>query len=294
MEKAIRVIQEKLSDFQDLYTHIRIVDPATKRTIQPKDAEPSIEPGYCYSFWQKNAQCANCVTMKANIERRSFVKIEFKEDKIYIVQAVPTILDGEQVIIELLKDITEIGIFIGDYKNSVTEVQDIIRTLNEKLLLDDLTGIYNRRFIDTRLPADLLNCESLGLPLSVAIIDVDHFKQVNDTYGHSVGDQLLRELSQLIAESIRSHEDWIARYGGEEFLLVLKKIGRDHTILALEKLRRKIEEHVFCPEKHKIRITCSFGARVIYNELLSNDDIIEQVDKCLYEAKRTGRNKVVI
>jgi two-component system, cell cycle response regulator len=132
-------------------------------------------------------------------------------------------------------------------------------------------------------------------------VDIDHFKEVNDTYGHQAGDQVLKVFIETIGQSIRSGVDWIARYGGEEFIVVLPETEFEKAQLLAERLRTKVSEHIIVFREKEIRITASFGVTGLPSfqgvadslKEISHEDIIGIADKCLYAAKKGGRNRVM-
>jgi diguanylate cyclase (GGDEF)-like protein len=127
--------------------------------------------------------------------------------------------------------------------------------------------------------------------------DIDHFKKVNDTYGHQCGDEVLKQFVQRILELIRHNTDWLARYGGEEFLLVLPETNLDNALKLANRLRRDLAQKAIATEEDKISITASFGVTGFnashFNGSISSDVLLNRVDRYLYEAKTQGRNKVV-
>jgi diguanylate cyclase (GGDEF)-like protein len=129
------------------------------------------------------------------------------------------------------------------------------------------------------------------------MIDIDHFKKVNDTYSHQAGDLVLQECVRCIMGNIREGVDWLARYGGEEFILVLPETDLDKTWKVVERIRCLISEMVIQLEGEEIKITASFGIsgfeHGIGGEEVSAELLIEKADKCLYEAKEAGRNRIV-
>ena len=125
--------------------------------------------------------------------------------------------------------------------------------------------------------------------------DIDHFKEINDGFGHQAGDQILKEFVQCLNASIRLDIDWIARYGGEEFLIVFPETELQPAFLVAERLRRVVSEKVFRLKEKDIRITSSFGVSSFHPEKdqrTTFDSMMEQADEFLYEAKREGRNRV--
>jgi diguanylate cyclase (GGDEF)-like protein len=154
-------------------------------------------------------------------------------------------------------------------------------------MYDNLTQIYNRHKLNEIIAEKLEKAELLENKFSFIILDIDHFKIVNDTYGHLVGDDVLIHLSKIIKEQIRD-TDVFARWGGEEFVLLLSDVDIDTASEIADKLRVKIELEYF-PEVNNI--TCSFGVSS-YEKNDTIDTIINRADKALYEAKESGRNKV--
>jgi diguanylate cyclase (GGDEF)-like protein len=161
---------------------------------------------------------------------------------------------------------------------------------------DTLTGCYNRGYLNEVLPREITRALRYKRPLALAMCDIDHFKKVNDTYGHQCGDVVLKKFVQSIVELIRADADWLARYGGEEFLLVLPETSLDNAYGLAERLRKHIAGKVIQTEGDNISITASFGVTGFDASpapgVISSDSLIGAVDKYLYEAKTQGRNQV--
>lgn len=160
----------------------------------------------------------------------------------------------------------------------------------KRSIIDNLTGVYNRNFLEELQGIiDLHN-------YTVALIDIDFFKKINDTYGHDVGDKVLKEFANLLQKSIRK-EDIIIRYGGEEFLLLFKK-GRDssvETINALERIRESVQElTIFITDKDYLKITVSTGMNLSTDKMRDLDEAIKKADIALYKAKARGRNRIEV
>ena len=160
--------------------------------------------------------------------------------------------------------------------------------------IDGLTQAYSKRFLLETLDREFHRAIRHSRLLSLAMLDIDHFKQINDTHGHLAGDYILREMSGIILHHIR-REDVFARYGGEEFALVLPETDRDHAVQISEKLRQLIEDYRFSFRGKDIPVTVSFGVAVAEGQDNgeSMQDFIACADAKLYEAKQTGRNRVV-
>lgn len=167
------------------------------------------------------------------------------------------------------------------------QLSEALTTIKKITNTDPLTGILNRRAFQKALKREISFAKRHNLPLSLVIIDIDYFKRINDTYGHDVGDYVLKNFAKIILKSIR-HEDIFARFGGEEFVILLPNTNINSAFEVCERIRQKIEKTSF--KRIKEKITASFGI----SELIENDrevDLIKRADEALYEAKRKGRNR---
>ncbi len=170
--------------------------------------------------------------------------------------------------------------------------------LRRTSLYDTLTGVNNRRFFEQRLGEEIDRAQRSGEPLSCLFLDIDHFKQVNDTYGHQTGDLVLAEIASQIRSQLRNN-DVLARYGGEEFVALLSGANEDRAMEVAERIRRRIANHSITDHNHNT-ITCTLSVGVAeYNpekvSPVSAADIqrfIELADQALYAAKHRGRNRV--
>lgn len=169
---------------------------------------------------------------------------------------------------------------------------------------DGLTGCYNKKTISNQLQTALYkNIRASDNWLSLAIIDIDHFKQINDNHGHLQGDNVLEEFAQLLRKSIRCRTDNLGRYGGEEFMLILENTSPQYAHYVLERIRKKVSQHKFqrvSSEGNELEdtlsITASVGIMSVHSKKseIDTDLLIEKADKALYESKANGRNQVTM
>jgi diguanylate cyclase (GGDEF)-like protein len=160
-------------------------------------------------------------------------------------------------------------------------------------ITDALTNVANKRYLLDFLTRELARTARHACPLSVVMMDIHRFKAINDTYGHLVGDFVLRELADCIQKNVRE-EELFARYGGEEFALVLPETTRDQARLAAERFRKLIEDHSFEYEQKRLPITISLGVATTTGEgPCTSEDLLLQADANLYRAKAEGRNRVI-
>jgi len=163
----------------------------------------------------------------------------------------------------------------------------------EKLAITDgLTGLFNHRHFQERLKQEFHRLGRFPEPISLLIIDIDHFKEINDTYGHPVGDAVLKDVSDIINKTIRSI-DVPARYGGEEFAVILIGTHARGALKMAERLRKAVKKQVFSAERNEFQITVSIGISTSHDNIRSKEELIEKADKALYHAKKTGRNRSV-
>jgi len=159
-------------------------------------------------------------------------------------------------------------------------------------LYDGLTRACNKRHFLDRLPVEISYAKRRLTPLSLLMLDVDHFKQVNDQYGHPAGDQVLATIAQIVRGTIRA-EDLFARYGGEEFAVLCRDTALSKAMRLGERLRAKVETHVFQHHAQRIPVTISLGVAALREGTDPATQIIADADAALYEAKRGGRNRVM-
>ncbi len=181
----------------------------------------------------------------------------------------------------------------------VTLEQRLRRTLESKArqaASDALTGLPNRRTFDRRLNAEFKRARRFAEPISVLLIDADHFKQVNDRYGHTVGDEVLRGLAATLRENLPREYDVIARIGGEEFATILPHTSRDDAALVAERLRAAVERSTIATTAGVLNVTISIGVGSLQSRVSPEPqttlDVLDEADRALYESKRLGRNRV--
>ena len=169
--------------------------------------------------------------------------------------------------------------------------EELRKRLYESATHDALTGLYNKRFFLESLEAAFAHAARRGAPLSVLVLDIDLFKQVNDQHGHLVGDSVLRQVASLIQKEVRT-EDVLCRFGGEEFALLMRDAGPEPALVGAERIRSRMAEHVF-EGPGELRLTVSIGVASRSSSGDSPLQLFAGADAALYEAKKAGRNRVV-
>ncbi len=176
-------------------------------------------------------------------------------------------------------------------REQLVEIELLQTRLADQVVRDPLTGLFNRRYLEETLPREIARSIRHGFPLTVAMIDIDHFKNINDRYGHHAGDLFLAGIGKLFNTGIRQ-EDFVCRYGGEEFLAVFPGLPEEASIARMEELRRAFEMQVVSFQDHELRCTFSAGIAVSPRHGQTSEALIDAADQALYEAKNRGRNRI--
>ena len=180
----------------------------------------------------------------------------------------------------------------------IQELQNELKKKNALLeqlsITDTLTGLYNRRYFYDHIGTHSAKVKRHPAHFGCLMVDIDHFKSINDTYGHDVGDKVLKRVSGIMTREMRSGEV-LARFGGEEFVACLCEANEKEAIVAAERMRKAVENANLTEDDNPVKLTISIGV-VIYPQqgLENSDNVIKAADEALYHAKETGRNKVVI
>lgn len=175
------------------------------------------------------------------------------------------------------------------FQNSIA-----VETADMEASTDSLTGLYNRTYLARRFEAELRRARNYMAPLSVLILDIDHFKKVNDTYGHPAGDAILKKIAEIIRKFTRA-SDFVVRYGGEEFVVVMTASNQDQAVQYIDQLREKIAAAEFSVPGHEtpLKVTVSAGVSSFPDDGQATTELLKAADQALYAAKAGGRNRVV-
>ncbi len=185
---------------------------------------------------------------------------------------------------------------LGVISNQVAvsiENAKMYKKMEEMATIDGLTGLPNHRTFQSRTSEMIYRAERHGKPVSVVLTDIDKFKNVNDTYGHPVGDEVLRRVSKVLADQIRK-VDIVARYGGEEFAMVLEETDEQGAMLFCERVRQEIAAQLMSSEKGSFRVTISLGIATYPSDGVDKQTLITRADQALYAAKEGGRNRTML
>ena len=187
----------------------------------------------------------------------------------------------------------QVDVRTGELKDALTRLSEAHINLKEMSTFDAVTGIHNRQYFNESLEQEWRRAKRGGYEVSMLMLDIDHFKSVNDTYGHLAGDECLTAIAKEVDQMFNRPSDVVARYGGEEFVVVLPYISGDNALRLAEHLRKIIEGSTYLVDGHELQVTVSIGvATATPDDEVRSRDLIGWSDAVLYEAKSAGRNQV--
>ncbi|NCN40400.1 GGDEF domain-containing protein [bacterium] len=187
-------------------------------------------------------------------------------------------------------DVIKVGSSVFKYTENNLDTA-FTESLHQKGTVDELTGVYNKAYLLQSL-SQAIEVAKSGFPLSIVMFDLDHFKKVNDNFGHLAGDYVLKETCRLIKDSVIRSEDILGRFGGEEFVLIMPDAKLEVAVGVAERVRKTIEDHLFEHSGKVMPVTTSLGVCTWRPQVKTADDFLEEVDKLLYKSKEGGRNRV--
>ncbi|MBN1596136.1 diguanylate cyclase [candidate division FCPU426 bacterium] len=216
------------------------------------------------------------------------VPLLFKEEAIGFLA-----VDDTREAHEFLDDEVTLISAIANHTVMAIENARLYQKVKEQAITDSLTGLYNHRFFQLRFSDEFSHCKRYGNDLSLIILDIDHFKQYNDTYGHIAGDLALKEIANLTRASVREN-DIVARYGGEEFTIILPMTNLEGAKVVAERIRKSVKECRFLGDLNvpQVSITISLGVSSFNREVESREVLFRQADAALYYAKEHGRDQI--
>jgi diguanylate cyclase (GGDEF)-like protein len=184
---------------------------------------------------------------------------------------------------------------LADQAGLAIENSRLYEMVVHKSHTDSITNLWNHGFFQEKLSEEIQIAEQFHYPLSLAMLDIDDFKKLNDMYGHQHGDVILREVAQILRDSSRD-VDYVCRYGGEEFTLILKQTRKEQSIEIAERIRKKIDSHPFPSgtDDHKLKVTVSIGLATYPDDASTKKELIDNADRAMYIAKFSGKNKTCV
>lgn len=243
---------------------------------------------YVYNQWKQNAQCRAA----GDSSETTLYDVQFicRDGRIIWVQvSVKPVFKEKKFVgyIGTTRDISEKKAYENELKKYCSELESANRKLEKLATYDILTGAYNRRKFELFVELSVDKKEKRGSPFSIIMFDIDYFKQINDIYGHSKGDLILQDISEIVKNALRD-EDKLFRWGGDEFIMLLPRTALKDAYNAAEKVRKSIESNNFDIQRDKVTISLGVGE---YKSGESIDQFVSRIDDALLKAKSNGRNR---
>ena len=266
---------ECLKGFFDI---VRLVDPENTKVLSlGKDGRLTEMPGTCHMVWNKSGRCENCISSKALARKESLNKIEFKDEQAYFVMAKYVEVGGRGCVLEMVSKLSD-GRWLD--MGGRRMLLDRGSNFDRSAFVDSLTGAYSRQYFECFL-AESEQVEG------VVMIDVDHFKEVNDRFGHLVGDKALQSVAQSILSNLRQ-TDVLVRYGGDEFVIIFHRLPGDVFRKKLEEIRAAVDRLTIA-EHPGLHVSVSLGGAYGVGK---TTELFETADRLMYQAKKS-KNKAI-
>jgi diguanylate cyclase (GGDEF)-like protein/PAS domain S-box-containing protein len=214
------------------------------------------------------------------------VEVHFDEDERILFDSSQSVRSGQLDIVRTLAN--SLGLMLAS--------QRLLEQVHQQTIRDELTGVFNRRFLDRKVRDEVRRAKRYKRPMSVLMLDLDKFKQVNDTLGHAQGDETLRELARVLRGQTRD-VDVVCRYGGDEFTMLLPETEADAALRKAERLREKVAEFEFrnlSDAGRPLKFTLSVGVAALGEDVPDEGELLKRADEALYRSKRDGRNRVTM
>jgi diguanylate cyclase (GGDEF)-like protein len=289
--------------------------------LKDENGESTIENIFLYSFHKDFEEKVKLISLKdipksqykslmylKNIllQQRQFIYVTWKDENASdfglstdarSMFAIPIFTENKLAGVFIIEDLNEseierFQIFISELSLVIRKIR-LYKQIQKLAITDSLTGLYLRRHFLELLDSELKRAEKHKHSLPILMLDLDFFKKCNDSYGHLVGDNVLREIANIIKANIREI-DVAARYGGEEFIIALPETDLKGACLVSERIRQHIEKRTFKAYDEKVKMTVSIGISIFPDLATSIDELIEHSDAALYSAKQAGRNRVCV
>ncbi len=290
LDKAMTDFLQAQGVFYKMFDVIRLVEQDGHYICKcMSDGSCTITNESCFTFWGRNHRCSNCVSRQAYDENRQHVKFEHAHGRYYFVVARPVVLEGQRYALECVMDVTEQ--FTQYDPGESNFVMNLIHELERVSSRDPFTGLYNKKYLLDNLTRSLKNVQTRPRePLYLALWDIDSFKQINDTYGHDIGDKVLLRVANALKQGLSPEDGWAARFGGDEFAIVFKAKERDKCESILSSIKEVIDSQphkfTFCNDQLCFKVSVSYGLAEV-SQAQDAAAAIRLADKPLYQHKRT-------
>lgn len=266
-----------------LHQFYRIVDLQTHDVYDYHNQELIPLDKKCFSIWEQEDPCTNCTSCRALLNGKRIVKLGYQENIIYLIDSLPINIKGKPYALELIQDVSDSFMLNTDITSDTNDICSVVSAFNDLVMKDTFTLLYNKQYLNERLPVFIQKAQESHYPLSLALMDIDLFKNVNDTFGHLFGDKVILAFAQQLKQ-LMNHDTFCARIGGDEFMIIFENRSEQESEQICEQLMCSLsdirfEEH---PDYH---LAISYGISTL-QENDSIDNFINRADERMYEMKK--------
>lgn len=271
-----------------LFDHYRLVDGKNYNVYDCHNDELIPQNTLCFHSWKRSAPCRNCISRLALTKNRQIIKLEVLDGSVFLVMALPVVIDGRHLALELIKNVTDdLLVTDADLETNVA-VTDLVKKINELTVRDPATGLYNKEYAEHQLKKLVAHRDD-NHTLVVIILDLDDFKHVNDEFGHLQGDAVIIAFSKLLEAYAQIGNGWASRAGGDEFMLVFPDLSIDRAKVLTDGLRRDLALHTFSAHGNPFYVTVSLGIAQLSAQDKTWQDVFSRADRTMYRDKQEHR-----
>lgn len=283
-------LADELKKQLDLYSpdFYRIVDTKTHEVFDYQQGKLIKSDLKCYEIWKMNSPCVNCASFRAIKEDKHTIKLGYSNGQIFLVHALPIIINDHRYSIELIQDVGDSFLLQKNNTRDTDEVVSLISLFNERIMKDGFTNLFNKQYLQENFCSMITFANYKKQPLSLAVLDIDQFKQVNDLYGHLFGDEVLLKIAEVL-RTLMNDEIHCVKIGGDEFAIIFENTDQPAAMEICEKLIHSLAELSF--ELHpEYTVTASYGVAAMY-EGDTVESLMDRADRMMYSMKNYKRYK---
>lgn len=279
-------------DGKQFFDFYRLVDVADYEVFRLERGAPHGIGERCYDIWQQGKVCENCTSCIAAREKKQTIKMESVGGQIFLIVSQPVCVAGRELVLELAKQVTEHLMLSDQDAGGNVRAADYISKINALTVRDSFTGLYNRRFAQDELTR-LLQRRNPGDALTIALLDIDKFKHINDTYGHLKGDEVILTVAAALTDCAQRSSGWACRIGGDEFLLAFPDCSADAASAWVRGLCQDVKDRAFSEGGSTFFVTLSAGMASFEPSMQGWRELYEAADRDMYRIKKERHTDAV-
>ncbi|WP_028042447.1 GGDEF domain-containing protein [Candidatus Stoquefichus massiliensis] len=268
-----------------LFDQYRLVNHETFEVYDYQNKQLIKSNHYCYEVWKRGGPCKNCTSRQAYINKSEMFKLEFLAGYLFLIISYPILISQQNFVLELIKDVTQ-SLTVRNIDRENNEVEKLIRDLNDYIIHDAFTGLYNKAHAIQEIDRKL----NMGKRLTLAMIDLDHFKEINDTYGHVKGDEAILFLAELLKQHLDNEHVLASRVGGDEFIIIFDDVSDYDVHIICYEIHEALHKHVFMKDEEQFFIEISIGLAYSHDNDTSVE-LMDRADQAMYQVKHTKAKK---